>query len=207
MSRPSLPIIGAVDVPTDYEIVRMILLHEGIDGAYTNDILDRGGPTRWGITIPVLALHRGVSPSSINAHDIQNLSREEAESIYVARFIHPFADIADPLRANVIDMGVNAGQRRATVLLQQCIGAGVDGIVGTETRILSHRREWNDLYVGTRLAYYERLIENGPAQIKWRRGWRNRALSFDSRKATPRTLFTSTPIHERVGKAYLEEAA
>lgn len=204
MSSPSTTIFGIVDVPTDYEIVRMILLHEGIDGEYTNDILDAGGPTRWGITIPVLAQHRGVP---VTAHDIQNLSREEAESIYIARFIHPFADIADPLRANVIDMGVNAGQRRATILLQQCMGAGVDGIVGTETRVLSHRREWNDLYVGTRLAYYERLIENSPSQMKWRRGWRNRALSFDSKKATPRTLYTSTPIHERVGKAYLEEAA
>jgi len=200
-------IFGAIDVPSDYEIVRMILLHEGIDGEYTDDPDDAGGPTRFGITIPVLALHRGVPASSLTAHDIQNLSREEAESIYIARFIHPFVEIADPLRANVIDMGVNAGQRRATILLQQCIGAGVDGIVGNETRILSHRREWNDLYVGSWLAYYERLIENSRSQIKWRRGWRNRALSFDSRKATPRTLFTSTQIHERVGKAYLEEAA
>jgi hypothetical protein len=32
MSRPSMTIFGAIDVPSDYEIVRMILLHEGIDG-------------------------------------------------------------------------------------------------------------------------------------------------------------------------------
>jgi lysozyme family protein len=199
--------LNLIHIPSDDDILRMILIHEGIDGEYTNDPADSGGPTRWGITRAVLALHRGVPLEQISALDIQVLERWESEDIFRARFIRPFAGIADPIRINVIDMGVNAGPPRATILLQQTIGAGVDGQIGFETIRLSKARDWNDLYVGVRLAFYEGLIARAPKNLKWRNGWRNRALNFDSKRATPRTLFSPEPIFEFVGKAYDDEAA
>jgi lysozyme family protein len=185
---------------SDDEIVRLILIHEGISGKYTNDPFDAGGPTRWGITIPVLSAHRGTQVTSL---DIQNLSQAEAEAIYLLRFVAPFANLPDPARSNVIDMGVNAGQVRATILFQQTIGAVPDGQIGAETVRLAHARDWNDLYVGVRLAYYERLIESKPTNKKWRNGWRARALSYLIADDTaPHLLFMADPVFEFTGKAY-----
>lgn len=196
-----------VAIPTDAEILHMILLHEGIDGEYSDDPADSGGPTKYGITIPVLARHRGVSSASLTFRDIELLERPEAEAIYLERFIRPFAGVADPVRLNAIDMGVNAGQSRAIRLLQQTIGAHVDGSIGLETIRLTRVRDWNGLYTGVRLGFYESLVERAPKNLKWRHGWRNRALSFDAARTMPRTLPASRPIFERVGKAWLDVAA
>lgn len=188
---------------TDQSIIDMILLHEG--GRYTNDPVDRGGPTRWGITIPVLSLYLG---RKATANDIRNLSKETASKIYHMQFVSPFSRLPDPLRVNVIDMGVNAGQFRAIWLLQQTIGAAVDGKLGPQTIGMSASREWNPHYIGVRLAFYEDLIIANRSQIKWRNGWRNRALSFEEVTARKMMLFRREPIYwnrrplfGRMGKA------
>lgn len=194
---------------TDQSIIDMILRHEG--GRYTNDPLDRGGPTRYGITMPVLALYYG-RPVSVS--EIQNLSMATASAVYRALFVAPFARLPDPLRLNVIDMGVNAGQRRAVLLLQQTIGADVDGALGPQTlRLTTSRVDWSLLYTGVRLAFYEGLVVANPSQVRFRNGWRNRALSFADVDKMQRVLTTrrrealrwnTAPTFSRVGKAYME---
>jgi lysozyme family protein len=202
---------------TDQTIIDMILRHEG--GRYTDDPVDAGGPTKWGVTIPVLSQYLG---RRATVDDIRNLSMETAGKVYRMLFVAPFSRLPDPLRVNVIDMGVNAGQHRAVVLLQQTIGATVDGKLGPQTVNLSAARDWNRLYVGVRLAFYEDLIVAKPSQIKWRNGWRNRALSFDASheavrmsvlrlNLSPRVRkmplrWNATPTFGRVGKAYTEAA-
>lgn len=161
---------------TDQQILNLILQHEG--SAFTNDPKDSGGPTKWGITQAVLSAWKGRSAS---VQEVRDLSRTEAEAIYRALYLSPFVALADPLRIVVIDMGVNAGVRKATVLLQQMVGATVDGWIGPETIKLSTLNDpelWNSVYVGMRLAFYEDLILAQPKNMKWRNGWRNRALSF-----------------------------
>lgn len=187
--------------PTDNDIIELILAHEG--GAYTNDPADSGGPTKWGITMPVLSAYLG---RNVSARDIQMLTREMASSIYRQRFVLPFAKLPDPVRVNVIDMGVNAGTKRATILLQQTVGAQPDGLLGPETYRLAAARDWNPLYVGVRLAFYEDLIVSKPLNIKWRNGWRNRALSFyvgipTVHLAPRRRGMHNQPIYGFMGKA------
>lgn len=160
----------------DAAIIDLLLVHEG--SAYTNDPADAGGPTRWGITQANLASWRGhvVTPA-----DVQALTRDEAAAIYRAQYLRPFDQLRPPLRVNVIDMGVNAGVRRATVLLQQLVGVEVDGWIGPQTVAAVATRDlavWNVLYVGMRLHFYEELIVRLPNNQKWRHGWRARALSF-----------------------------
>jgi lysozyme family protein len=160
---------------TDDQIIAAILLHEG--SAYTNDPADAGGPTKWGITLAELQeWHRG---RTITAADVAALTREEAEAIYQMKYLRPFDSLPDPLRVNVIDMGVNAGIQRATLLLQELVGATVDGWVGPETaRLTVAFASVNTSYVAVRLLFYEDLIVRKPTNRKWRRGWRARALSF-----------------------------
>src|SRR5688500_7220555 len=97
---------------TDQSIIDMILRHEG--GRFTDDPTDAGGPTRWGITIPVLSQFLGRKATKA---DIIALTMDTASRIYRMLFVAPFSRLPDPLRVNVIDMGVNAGQKRAVILL------------------------------------------------------------------------------------------
>lgn len=188
---------------TDLDIINLVLLHEG--GIYTDDPADIGGPTRWGVTIPVLAAFRRVPEMSIRALDIQALTREEAVNIYRFLYVQPFGLLPiGTLRANVIDMGVNAGVTTAARLLQQTVGATVDGAIGPRTIQLSSARDWNSVYVGVRVHYYERLVELKPVNIKWRGGWRNRALSFlapmTRHMYQPRTMGERLQFRPRFGK-------
>ena len=180
---------------SDEEIVDMILRHEG--DRYTNHPQDRGGPTKYGITIPVLSKYRGRACTAV---DIQNLQRGEAATIYQFNYVRPFTGMGHTiLRANVIDMSVNAGLSRGIRLLQQTVGVHVDGIFGPRTAAASIGQDWNMLYVGVRLAFYERIVENDPSQLVWRNGWRNRAFHFKSTVSNRRLMYPVTPV----GKAYL----
>jgi len=159
----------------DNEIVDLILLHEG--GQYTNHPSDHGGPTRWGITIQVLSIYRG--GRAVSALDIERLTRDEASDCYLSLFIRPFAQITqEPLRLNAIDLGVNAGVVRSVKILQQTIGVDVDGRIGPQTWQAAQMHEWNDLFTGLRLGFYESIIARDSSQLVWRNGWRRRALSF-----------------------------
>ena len=159
---------------SDDAIIATILAHEG--SVYTNDKADSGGPTRYGITLANLTSWRG---QPCTADDVRQLTKAEAEAIYRGQYIRPFDTLPEPLRINVIDMGVNAGVGRATKLLQQMVGTDVDGWIGTETlKAITSGVDWNALYCGFRLAFYEDLILARPKDRKFRNGWRRRALSF-----------------------------
>jgi lysozyme family protein len=162
---------------TDDQIIASILLHEGSE--YTNDPADAGGPTKWGITLGDLQeWHRD---QIITPNDVRVLTVDEAEAIYRTKYIRPFDRLTGVLRSNVIDMGVNAGVQRATKILQELIGVTVDGWLGDETirGITKFDSEvLNSFYVAARIMFYEDLILRKPSNIKWRNGWRLRALSY-----------------------------
>lgn len=190
---------------TDIEIVDTIIIpHEG--GVYTNHPNDRGGPTRWGVTIPVLSKKRGYT---VTADDIKNLTREEATECYLLFFIRPFDVLSGQFRINAIDFGVNAGVDRAARTVQQIVGADVDGRLGPQSGDRAKERNWNTLYVGARLLFYEQLIVARPPNATFRNGWRFRALSFvDAEirtlrvKRTPKR-FAGGPVFGVMAKAYL----
>jgi lysozyme family protein len=188
---------------TDEEIVSIILQHEG--GDYTDDPDDPGGPTKWGITQSILSLYLR---RDVTANDIRALSRDMAAKIYTEIFIRPFDRVADPLRVSAIDMGVNAGVFQSVILLQETIGALVDGVIGPKTIALSGTREWTPLYTGVRLGFYETLVHAKPKLIKYRSGWRSRAMVFYSATATSvrqmskRSTLRNAPVFGFTGKAY-----
>lgn len=161
---------------TDTDIINGIIDRESEQ--YTDDPLDRGGPTKFGITISTLAAHRG---HPVTPDDVKSLERPEAVEIYAARYIRPFDGLPEALRINVLDMGVTSGVWRATRLLQQLVGATVDGAMGPETRRLAALGDWKDGYCYMRIAFYESLVEKDQSQMRFRKGWRNRALSFRER--------------------------
>ncbi|MEJ8573110.1 glycoside hydrolase family 108 protein [Microbaculum marinum] len=104
----------------------------GHEGGYADHPSDPGGATKYGITRATLAAWRG---RSVSKTDVRRLTREEAASIYRARY---WAAVkADELPAGVdycvFDAAVNSGPARAAKWLQAAARVRQDGVVGPAT--------------------------------------------------------------------------
>ena len=167
---------------TTTDIINGLLEREG--GEVTNDPLDRGGITRWGITLPVLAEWRGghATPAMIEA-----LTREEAGEIYEHLYlVRPgYLGLTDErVRVLVCDWAVNSGIGTATRALQRLLGVTVDGMCGPETLAATNRYDGRTLLklLGhARQAFYVNIVVRDPEQIRFLHGWLNRnwAVSVD----------------------------
>ena len=168
---------------TAVAIINAILDREG--GTYTDRPSDRGGPTRYGVTLPALAEFRGtpVTPAQVAA-----LTREEAyevlEHVFVTR--SGYGRIADErVRALMLDWAVNSGVARASRYLQRTLGVEpVDGDCGPQTLAAANAMEGRSLlkrlglarqvfYIRTALQD-DRLPTLPPSDLDNLEGWLNR---------------------------------
>ena len=148
---------------------------------YTDHPLDRGGPTKYGLTLKFLRGHR------LTIHPKQ-LTLEKALPIYFLYVwekhnIHKFSTRAWPVAAKYFDMVVLHGPRNATKILQRAVNkveAGalkVDGSFGPLTIKESVRA--GDFVTGwmcsEQQAFFERIVKHRPNQRVFLRGWSKRA--------------------------------
>lgn len=154
-----------------------ILLREG--SAYTDDPVDLGGPTKYGITQATLSAYRG---RQVAAWEVAGLTRAEALEIYRGRYVRPFEFIPDDnLLDLVVDSGVNHGVGRAAKWLQAAAGVETDGAIGPKTRAAVLARAPQTLYaavLATRARFYGRIITDNPSQARFAAGWMNRLAGF-----------------------------
>lgn len=113
-------------------------------GGYTNDPVDPGGETRWGIS-------KRTHPTV----DIKNLTYKGASAIYEAEYFYPIlgtlAETHPNLAFKVFDMGVLMGPKTAVKWLQKALNSmssgqiRVDGDLGliTLSRIITLETEEN----------------------------------------------------------------
>jgi peptidoglycan hydrolase-like protein with peptidoglycan-binding domain len=163
------------------EIIDTIIRNEG---GFQNDPADSGNivdgkviGTNYGITPKALADYRGVPANSITEKDIRDLREEEARAIYQREYItRPKIDQLPPeIQANVADMGVNAGPKRAVKILQKMLGVTADGIIGPET-IEAAKKATSDKYSDARDKYYESIAKGD--KEKFLKGWLRRSDKF-----------------------------
>jgi lysozyme family protein len=162
------------------------------EGGYVNNPSDRGGPTKFGITIPTYADYFGHDASQVKASEIFEIPESLATSIYLKLFyVRPGINhLPDLLRPIVFDMAANHGPRLAVKILQRALeqhyySVGIaDGIIGTKT-IAAANKATEDLgvsliniLVNFRLAFYKEIISNDPTQKVFEKGWLARAESF-----------------------------
>ena len=129
---------------------------------YTNDPLDRGGPTKYGITLATLASWRG---KSVVAEDVKNLTLQEAKDIYMNEYLKPFESASEDIRAQLVDIGVNSGVGTAKTLWQRALGR-------------KNGKSLNTNLVIERLKYLSILCQRKPTQTRFLLGWVNRATEF-----------------------------
>jgi uncharacterized protein (TIGR02594 family) len=111
-----------------------------MEGGYTDDPYDPGGPTNKGILLRELAEWQGVSLDAFNTArlkgELRMISDETVRAIYQARYWRPAGCEALPPALAFIhfDAAVNQGVGTAIRMLQHAVGADADGEIGPLTR-------------------------------------------------------------------------
>jgi lysozyme family protein len=145
--------------------IPVILKHEG---GYVNDPDDAGGET-----------NMGISKRAFPHLDIKNLTVEETKQLYYIHYYQPLniTTIENELLAlHIFDMAVNAGNKRAVILLQQVLGLyHTDGIIGPVTlrAVKEYKGDLLGEYIKARTDYYTAISKNGN-NIKFLPGWLHR---------------------------------
>jgi lysozyme family protein len=170
---------------TEEEVIDGLLQREGGD-TFTDDPVDKGGPTKFGITAATLGNWRALQRTASRA-EVQALTETEARAIYRTLYIEqpgftrqniPF----EALRIAIIDEGVNAGTVVAVRHLQEALGVEVDGIFGpvTKAAVKAHPYLGKVLVkvVHLRCVRYARIVQRNPEQRRFLAGWINRSFEL-----------------------------
>lgn len=150
-----------------------------MEGGYTDDPHDPGGPTNRGITLSVLANWKRESLDASSRErlieDLRRISDETVAAIYFQKYWQPAEcpSMPDAVALMHFDASVNHGVGGAARLLQSALGVDPDGEIGPLTKAaLSARpiRETLKRYADLRRARYRTL----PHFWRFGRGWLRR---------------------------------
>lgn len=151
------------------------------EGGYSDDPLDHGGPTNFGITAADLGRWRGYGRPATRS-EVKALGILEAREIYRQRYVRPFDAIAiDALKAVLVDCAVLEGQSAAIRELQDVLGVAIDGVIGPQTKAAILAMPWRlvvNAFVAARVKHYVGIVALDASQLKWFHGWCVRASSF-----------------------------
>jgi len=169
------------------------------EGKFSNDPVDPGGATNWGISLRFL---KGVGDldgdgfldgdldhdGDVDIDDIRNMTVAQATKFYRTHFWdkYMYEEIHDyTVAARAFDMTVNMGAIQTGKILQRALNACgnkllVDGKVGRKTidainctnsiMLMSEIRQYH-------AKFYLDLIAAKPAMSKYKKGWLRRAAA------------------------------
>ncbi len=150
-----------------------------MEGGFTDDPYDPGGPTNKGITLEVFARWKNVTiEATSRARLIDELKRipdDVVRAIYEARYWRPgrCQELPGKIAVFHFDACVNHGVTGAARLLQEAVGIDVDGEIGPVTLAAVRQRATSEVlnaYAEARRARYRSL----PHFWRFGRGWLNR---------------------------------
>jgi uncharacterized protein (TIGR02594 family) len=188
------------DPPDDADRFAHALAHVlAMEGGYSDDPYDPGGPTNLGITVADLAavsgrLLTGETVAQLKAEVIA-LTPAVVSPIYRSRYWEPSRAPAlpPPLALFHFDTAVNHGTGSAARMLQQALGVDVDGEIGPVTlaaATASGLADVIDRYADIRRARYRSLA----AFWRFGRGWLARV---DATHAVAVALLGKTQVHPK----------
>ena len=156
------------------------------EGGYVNNPLDKGDPTKYGVTLLVWKErgHDKDGDGDIDAEDIKLLTEEDACEVAKKIFWDYFQ--ADKINnqsvaAFIVDWGYNSGRKTVAKKLQQVLHIEDDGIVGDGTLNAINNADQHSLFdrlKTSRHEFIENIIERKPDQIVFYKNWFNRINSF-----------------------------
>jgi lysozyme family protein len=170
----------AVDTTLAQDIFDTALAHVfEMEGGYTDDPHDPGGPTNLGITLATYAMWRriAVTPDTFAAlkAELKSLDHATAAAIYRARYWRAChaEELPAPVALMHFDAAVNHGVGGSIRIFQQALNVTIDGEVGPETLGAATSQPPAEIvarYAEIRTARYRAL----PHFWRFGRGWLNR---------------------------------
>lgn len=172
------------------EITNMIYEIITAEGGYADHPNDRGGPTKWGVTLKTLQVYRSKKPTK---EDVKALTKFDAFSIYYFLYYAKpkINTLPLPIQKKVLDIAINSGPANAVKLLQRTLAQKgylkpeqIDGIIGPRTEAAAFRACDQDpdgllnALVDARIAFYNAIVARDPSQAAFRKGWLARAEEF-----------------------------
>lgn len=158
------------------------------EGGYVDHPADRGGPTKYGITLATLrawreSQSRGAAPH-VDADTVRDLTIEEARKILTHEYwIGPgLSRLQLPLKvcAYILDAAVHHGPRAAIRMLQRAAQVEADGIIGPITSRAVHvlpARELAARFLAARVVELGRIITSNSSQAVFAHGWMRRVAN------------------------------
>jgi lysozyme family protein len=149
------------------------------EGGYVNNPNDKGGPTKYGITLDTLSQYR---KQRCTAADVAKLGEAEAREIYRRRYVAPLAWIIDAAALGLaVDMAVNHGGMSAARMLQRAARVKDDGVIGPATKAAVNGMAPTALFrrlLAERVKFYGRIVQADRSQAVFIAGWLNRVAEF-----------------------------
>lgn len=147
-----------------------------LEGGYSDDRFDPGGPTNKGITLATYARFKGEPLGEANYDrlkaELRAIPDEAVTRIYRSQYWLPARcpDLSAPLAHFHFDAAVNQGVAGATRMLQEALGVDVDGEIGPITLGTAARRPVHET-----LEHYADIRQRRYRALRhfWRfgRGW------------------------------------
>lgn len=151
------------------------------EGGYSDDPVDRGGATNFGIVQRTYDVYR--TRAGLPLQSVHFITALETGVIYANDYWIP--SIANECPAGLdlamFDSAVQHGPGRAVKFLQLALGIKDDGAAGPLT-IVAMRAAAPGLVqavIDRRRAFYAAIIANDPSQQKFAHGWENRLLALE----------------------------
>jgi lysozyme family protein len=149
----------------------MVIKHEG---GFVEHPSDPGGMTNLGIT---KATWEDWVKREVTEEEMRNLTVKDVKPLYKARYWDAVRadDLPRGVDYAVFDFAVNSGVTRASRMLQECVGATKDGIIGPKTIEATKRHQRSKLVqeiCDKRLEFLQGL----PHFPTFAKGWTRRVL-------------------------------
>lgn len=155
-------------------VVARVLAREG--STYTETPGDRGGSTKYGITVP---FYSDVSGTPKTSGDVAALTEASAFAVYVSWLTtHRLAEIEEVhVLDAVVDFAVHSGVRPAVKALQRALDVPQDGVIGSVTLTALADADAPTVVrwlTGARIRKLGAILTSDPSQSVFARGWLNR---------------------------------
>ena len=157
----------------------------GLEGGFVDYPLDRGGPTKYGLS-------KKANPDL----DIPNLTIEQAQKVYFERYwrLLNINNIESELiKLEIFDTAVNCGVRQAKLILQDALNflgekLLLDGKIGPKTTAAVNfwiKKDVAALFKalnGFQFMCYAEIVEHDQSQKIFSRGWMRRIQEYRRRR-------------------------
>ncbi len=153
------------------------VLGSDIEGGFGNDPRDKGNWTSGIVGVGYMnGTKYGISAAAYPHIDIAALTLEQAKEIYRKDYWSLInGDALGKLGLIVLDEAINAGPRKAGVLLQAVLGIEQDGKIGDVTLAALAEANMDDTIIGfTTRRIIDYTLDNGWTVNK--KGWTHRAV-------------------------------